>query len=340
MNTNSLFENLTPLLLSNSSCSMPDNVNWLMLSNGAADLNDNVIFYGFEGKCAEPSFVAKVPRLPNNARVIKTEYECLTELFSRMGVDAVKYLPEPLAFFEAGKQSVLVISYVRGEGLLYSAKKKLWHDPERVLVLSQEVAISLRRLHDKISERLTDNEKISLDFHRKIESFVDIYKPVSYERNALLMLADRYSAQITNCKTMIQGDFWHGNIIRSSEFNSLVFIDWQYAHWSTDVSLDVYLFLLAGAVAISQGSDKERARSTIDTLRQWQSKVIPAYLAAYGEVKGFSLLPVKYGMMLCCVEKAVRPTLVFGCKQSDDLIWRNLFTELVNISDDGFLNGI
>lgn len=311
-----------------------------MLSNGAADLNDNVIFYGFEGKRVEPSFVAKVPRLSSNAGIIKTEYECLTELFSRMGADADKYLPEPLALFEAGKQSVLVISYVSGEGLLYSAKKKLWHDPESVRVLSQEVASSLRRLHDKISEKLTDKEKISSDFHRKIRSFIDIYEPVSYEQDALLMLADLYNAQITSCKTMIQGDFWHGNIIRKSEFNSLVFIDWQYAHWSTDVSLDVYMFLLAGAVAISQGSDKERARSTINTLKLWQSKVIPAYLAAYGAVKNFSLLPAKYGMMLCCVEKAVRPTLVFGCKQSDDLIWRNLFTELVNISDDGFLNGI
>jgi hypothetical protein len=40
------------------------------------------------------------------------------------------------------------------------------------------------------------------------------------------------------------------------------------------------------------------------------------------------LLPEKYGMMLCCVEKSTRSALEFGYSHPDDLMWRYLFAEL------------
>jgi hypothetical protein len=121
-----------------------------------------------------------------------------------------------------------------------------------------------------------------------------------------------------------------------------MFIDWQYSHWSTDVSLDVYLFLMAGALAsVSQGSADEQARAAKDVLLKWRPQIIPAFLAAYGAADRFSLLPAKYGMLVCCVEKAVRTVLDFGYNQSDDATWRSLFSELINIpADSGFYDGI
>ena len=340
MTIRSLVGDLTPLLLSHSRRPIHGKVDWLLLSNGAADLNDNVIFFGFEDNDALPSYVAKVPRLPGNGWIVRTEYERLVELWNRMGVEAADYVPEPLALFQAGQQQVLVISYVRGEGLLYSAKKRLWHDPKRVLALSREAALSLRTLHDRVSFSLDNREKASSDFSRKAEAFIKIYSPSDEELRALSELTGCYMAQTANFRTMIQGDFWHGNIIRDAAHGNLVFVDWQYARWSTDVSLDVYLFLLAGAVAVSQGSsDKERAQSAMNVLRQWRSEIIPAYLAVYGAAERFSLLPARYGMMLCCVEKAVRAVLDFGYNQSDDMIWRNLFTELA-MTDRGLFDGI
>jgi hypothetical protein len=97
---------------------------------------------------------------------------------------------------------------------------------------------------------------------------------------------------------------------------------------------------MAGALATSHGSPEERAHSTVKVLMEWRQNILPAYLAAYGNVDRYSLLPARLGMLVCCVEKAVRSIRDFGYNQFDDLIWRNLLTELVNIPDDGFFDGI
>ncbi|HEX5941815.1 MAG TPA: hypothetical protein VFY66_06025, partial [Anaerolineales bacterium] len=64
-------------------------------------------------------------------------------------------------------------------------------------------------------------------------------------------------------------------------------------------------------------------------LSGWRTDVIPDYLAAYGKPDHYLLLPQKYGMLLCCVEKAVRSALEFGYSHSDDRMWRYLFAELL-----------
>ncbi len=340
MRTNSFIDSLTTSVLSTSRHPIKNDLNWLMLSNGAADLNDNIIFFGFEGNNIEPSFVAKVPRLPSNGWIVQTEYDRLVDMWRLLGEDAPLHLPEPVALFDVGEQRVLVISYIRGEGLLFSAKKKLWHDPERVLELSLDVARSLRELHDSAAVKLEDHEQVPSDFLQKLEIFKQIFAPAEKETQVLLELARRFENQAGNYRTLVHGDVWHGNIIRGSAHNTLIFVDWQYSRWSRDVNLDVYLFLLAGALTVSRGSPQERARSTIKVFMEWRQKIIPAYLTAYGAVDRFSLLPARYGMLVCCVEKAVRAVHDFGYNQFDGLIWRNLFSELVNIPDSGFFDGI
>jgi hypothetical protein len=42
------------------------------------------------------------------------------------------------------------------------------------------------------------------------------------------------------------------------------------------------------------------------------------------------LLPQKQGMLLCCMEKAVRSAREFGYSHPDDRLWRYLFAELQN----------
>lgn len=336
----SLVKDLKSSLVSHSRRLIENDIHWLLMSNGAADLNDNVIFFGFEGNNNGPSFVAKVPRLPRNERIVKIEYEYLIEVWDRLGNDAAVYVPEPLALFQVGRQPVLVISFLPGETLLYSNKKKIWHNTEDVLSLSQEVAHSLRQLHDKVSAPLKENEQVPSDFLLKVETFIRLYKPTEKEQQTLAELTDRLKSYTTSYKTIIQGDVWHGNIIRNAVHGNLMLTDWQYARWSTDVSLDVYLFLMAGAVAMTQGSDEKHANMAIGVLKKWRSSVFPAYLSAYGVADRLSLLPAKYGMLLCCVEKAVRTVLDFGHNQSDDLTWRNMFSVLVNTFDDGSFDGI
>ena len=335
-----LIDNLTTSLIANSRRPIKDDLNWVMLSNGAADLNDNVIFFGFEGKGVEPSFVAKVPRLPSNGWIIQAEYERLVNVWNLLGDSAYLHLPEPIALFDIGRQRVLVISYVRGEGLLFSSKKRLWHDPAQVMELSLTVAHSLREMHDKAEKELAENERVPSDFLQNLELFKQIYKPTEKESLTFVELASHFENRNGKYKTLVHGDFWHGNIIRGSLHNTLIFVDWQHSRWSQDVSTDVYLFLMAGALATSHGSPEERARSTVKVLMEWRQNILPAYLAAYGNVDRYSLLPARLGMLVCCVEKAVRSIRDFGYNQFDDLIWRNLLTELVNIPNDGFFDGI
>jgi len=131
-------------------------------------------------------------------------------------------------------------------------------------------------------------------------------------------------------KVLIQGDFWHGNMIQDEKHKKLMFVDWQFAHWSVDVSLDVYFFLLAGALSATDGLVEQRAKEAFGLLNEWRANVIPEYLAIYGTPEYYVLLPQRSGMLLCCVEKATRSALEFGYSHLDDFLWRSLFAELMN----------
>jgi hypothetical protein len=133
---------------------------------------------------------------------------------------------------------------------------------------------------------------------------------------------------------LIQGDFWHGNMIRDQKRHSLMFVDWQFARWSVDVSMDVYFFLLAGALsAVDDEIVGQRAEKAFHLLDDWRKDVIPEYLFAYGVPENYGLLPQKQGMLMCCVEKAVRSALEFGYSHPDDLLWRSLFAVLMSWSN-------
>ena len=79
----------------------------------------------------------------------------------------------------------------------------------------------------------------------------------------------------------------------------------------------------------------------MEVLLQWRPKIIPDYLEAFGKPDQYTLMPARYGMLCCCVEKAVRASMYLGFDQVNDLIWRLLFAELVNLSDESeFYNEI
>jgi len=319
-------------------------IQWVILSNGDADFHDSIIFFGFEGTKSEPSLVVKVPRLPENGWALQVEYDRLVELWEHLGAEAVFRLPEPIAMVTLEKQPALVISYLPGESLLRSSKGKLWGNSEKVLALAVGAAQSLRDLNDRTATQLGDGERVPTDFQQKVEKFKKIYILTEHEDQILVSLVKHTEsvAAMASHKVLIQGDFWHGNMIRNAVYGNLMFVDWQYSLWSTDVSLDVYLFLLAGALAATpQGSVEERARETMEVLLQWRPKIIPAYLDAYGRPDRYTLLPARYGMLVCCVEKAVRSSLDCGYNQADAAIWRLLFAELINLPEgNGFYDDI
>ena len=312
-------------------------LHWVLLANGDADFHDNVIFFGFDSRNEDPVLVAKVPRLPENGWMLKTEYDRLLDLWNSIGAEAAYYVPRPYGLTTLQERPALLISYISGQSLTRLPRRSFWGNSEQVLALAREAAGSLRDLHHLTERRIAPGESLRPDFSEKADKFRELFQLTSEEEQALSQLVMTTETHAANAdhKILIQGDFWHGNMIRDEKQGILKFVDWQFARWSVDASLDVYFFLLAGALsATGEKAVGERAREAAWLLRQWDSNVIPEYLSVYGKPEHYALLPQSYGLLACCVEKAVRPALEFGYHHSDDMVWRNLFTELLRWQDE------
>ncbi|HMB23848.1 MAG TPA: aminoglycoside phosphotransferase family protein [Anaerolineales bacterium] len=302
---------------------------WVLLANGDADFHDNVIFFGFIEKQDDPVLVAKVPRLLENGWMLQTEYDHLVELWNCIGEEAAQYVPKPYGMSVLQERPVLMISYVPGESLARLSSRSFWESEDSVSALAGEAARALRGLNRLTETPIVDRDVRDSHFQEKADKFRELFPLTPQEERALAKLVERVeiSAASASHRVLIQGDFWHGNMIRSR--GKLMLVDWQFAHWSADVSMDVYFFLLAGALSATRD-----AAAAFRLLEHWRARVIPEYLAAYGKPDHYALLPLKYGMQLCCVEKAVRPALEFGYSHPDDAVWRSLFTELMNLPDE------
>jgi hypothetical protein len=311
-------------------------VHWVMLSNGDADFHDNVIFFGFGHGQSDPGLVLKVPRLPENGGMLRTEYEHLAALWNCLGPRAAEYLPRPYALRTLQGMSVLVLSYIPGESLTRLSPKSFWADSTKVSALAVEAAETLRTLNRSTESPIDRAGSSSLGFAEKADMFKELFTLTSEEQESLSDLTRTLEnrALAATQQVILQGDFWHGNMIRDAKQGTLKLIDWQFARWSVDASMDVYFFLLAGALSASQGgSAQERARAACGLLKRWRADVIPAYLSAYGMPEHYLLLPPRAGMLMCCVEKAVRPALAFGYRHPDDELWRELFAALQSWGD-------
>lgn len=323
-------EHLTKFISDNFSYDAAS-VNWVLLSNGGADLHDSVILFCMVQGQHTPQFVAKVPRLPENHWALQAEYDSLTMLWDRLGEAAVQRLPRPVSLVKFEDQSALILSYLPGENLLRASNQSFWLNKDRVLSFFMDAAMSLREIFDASRTPLAGSEYPPSDFSQKLENFRNQYPLKSQQLRIIEDLADRLALNTSNAthKVFIQGDFWHGNIIRGQEYGKLMFVDWQYARWTTDVSLDVFLFLLAAALSAASDADPERrASNAVDVLLSWKPDLIPLYLDVFRESNRYSMLPVRDGMLLCCVEKAVRAGMDFGHVQQDDVIWWWIFDAL------------
>lgn len=310
---------------------------WMVLANGDADFHDNVIFFGFEHNQVEPVLVAKVPRHIENGWMLQSEYDHLVELWNCLGEEAVSYVPKPYAMTTLQERPVLMLSYIAGESMTRLSPTSFWRNSQQVSLLAREAARTLRNLNRLTETPIEEHDAIDSQFPEKVEKFRSLFALTRQEEEALATLVEILNARTASAKhqVLIQGDFWHGNMIRDGKRGNLRFVDWQFARWSADVSLDVYFFLLAGALSATKTeSTEQHAADAFGLLKEWQKDVIPEYLFAYGVPEEYLLLPQKYGMMICCVEKAVRSAVEFGYRHPDDLLWRSLFAELMNWPND------
>ncbi len=312
-------------------------LNWVLLANGDADFHDNVIFFGFTEKQNDPVLVVKAPRLIENGWMLKTEYDHLVDLWNCIGEEAAQYVPKPYGMTALQERPVLALSYVPGESLARLSHRSFWGNSDQVSALAKEAA---RTLHDlnRLTERPVERDE-SLDscFPKKADKFRELFQLTRQEDQALWNLVKTIEDAVATAshKVLIQGDFWHGNMIRAKNRGQLMLVDWQFARWSADVSMDVYFFLLAGALsATGNGPVEQRAKEAFRLLNRWRANVIPEYLSTYGKPDHYVLLPQKDGMLMCCVEKAVRSAREFGYSHLDDAMWRYLFAELMNWPED------
>lgn len=315
-----------------------DSIDWVLLSNGLTEFDENIIFFGFDGNSSVPIFVAKVPRLPSNIAVIQTEYQRLREMWERLGDDARRLIPQPIALSKIYHQPVLITSYVNGESL---ARLRITTDPDQFLKVSLKSAKTLRYILDKTMTPLKNGEIQASSFFEKAKKFKQMYPLQEAELKAIdeLQKALRLAEERASHCVLTHGDYWHGNIIFQPESNTYMLVDWQYSCWTYDASLDVYLFLLAGALATVPNIEtpQTRAQKAAQTLVEWKG-IIKAYLSEFGAPQGYSVLSLKLGMLLCCVDKGARASLELGFDREEDLVWFYFFRELFNLFENNKLD--
>jgi hypothetical protein len=309
---------------------------WVFFPNGSTSQDGSLMLFGFENEKPNPTLAVKVSRLLVNDWMLQNEYDRLVELWARLGDEAVYRLPQPLAMVSIKKQPTLITTYLKGVNLLRASQDAVWDNPKQMLALAVDVAQSLRDVMDRTATKLLMGEQVPSDFKQKVEKFIQMYQITNLEKQAIAEVMNdiEIAKAQADHKILLQGDFWHGNMIRGEEYGRLMFIDWQYSRWATDVSLDLYFFLLAGSLAsVQSASLADRARKAVRILLKWQAKIIPAYLAAFGKPDKYALLPIRSGMLMCCIENAVRASIDIGHDQVEDVVWRFMFSELMSWPD-------
>jgi hypothetical protein len=314
-------------------------ISWVLVSNGGTAYHDNVILFGSPTGQGKPSLVVKVCRIPVHGWTLRAEYEHLTTLWGILGPKAEQLLPRPIALLEHQKDIALVINYVEGSSLLFASRRDLWMHSGRLRDRFTRAAKVLRLIHEETAKlkRAAGSEKDG--FNRKAESFTSIFDLSDDELREVEELKELVASRMseTRAAVLIQGDFWHGNIIEGGETNNLTLVDWQFARWSPDASQDVYLYLLAGAVsAVPYGSPDQRAVAAVSLLERWRVDLIPAYLEAYGNPEDYMLLPLREGALACTIEMATRPQRAFNSHhEHDDALWRAMFAQMLTWPDEG-----
>ncbi|MCC7119440.1 MAG: aminoglycoside phosphotransferase family protein [Anaerolineales bacterium] len=310
---------------------------WMSLAPGIPEFDENVIFFGFEAHRADPSLVAKTPRLPQNQAALQVEHDRLVELWRLLGDEAEQRLQKVIALTMIQGQPVLITTFLQGKSLLRVFRKSFWPSGENLFALFAEAGQTLRKVVDCTITPLEAGEVIPSDFSNLAAKYKQMYAPTSREIQELDDLAEEMSrlALPGMHKILIQGDFWHGNMLRNSQHGQLMLLDWQYARWSKDVSLDLYMFPLAGALAavpkrFVNGPAEARAQAAIHILYAWNKRMIPEYLNAFGQPKLYAKLPLRSGLLACCVENAVRASLNRDSDKPQDLIWKFMFSSLLD----------
>ena len=312
-------------------------LDWVLLSNGASSLHECIIFFGIGTENTNPVLVAKVPRLPSDDWIIRTEYTSLVALWEQLGEQkAATRIPRPIDLVVLQRQPTLITSYIESGNLLHSSRKPNWQDTKQVIELATDAGKYLAEILDQTTTPLTaENHPIS-DFDKKAEKYKLMHTLLDAEIDAVSELKNVIGTiyRTATHKILVHGDYWHGNMIRAKSHGELMLVDWQYSHWHVDAALDVYLFLLASALAAApQGDIPKKAHNAAEILLSWRDSVIPEFLSAFGKTGTYTLLPPRQGFLYCCIEKAVRASLAIGADQEEDLIWHFMFAELLNWED-------
>lgn len=311
-----------------------DMKNWIMFCNGLTDFQETVIFFGIKNNRSYPSLVVKAPRMADSVWDAKSEYDRLVEYWNCLAYKAYLRFPEPIALLDINGHPAMVTSFVEGESLAYSNIVK---DPKSFATFSIDVAKLLQELIVSTLIPLEDDEKITIDFDKKVTKFKNMYKLSADELmivDNLLIEVQSFAKRATH-KILVHGDFWHGNIILNKQHESLMLIDFQYSHWTNNASLDVYLFLLAGALSnIPDVAPEKRAQKAVELLSSWKTNILPDYFSIFGTTKNYTLLNLRSGLMFCCIEKAVRASIEVGYERELDLVWRYMFYEISQWKDE------
>jgi len=309
---------------------------WVLLTSGDTAFHDNVILFGLFSDHPHPSLVAKACRLPENAWMLKNEYDRMGIVWEACKNASSVRLPEPIAFEIIDRQPLLIMSYSPGDNIPSLRNKRFWRSENQIKSLLILAAGAIREIHDLTTQKLHAGEIVESDFQTKAEIFLSIFPWNRDETRIIEGLIEKIRIRSTQAgsKRMVQGDFCHGNLLRSKDNQHLSIVDWQFARWATDSSFDVYLFILAAALSATKGvNEKSRAEQAKTVLNKWMLDLFPVYLNAYQTGTPVDILPIREGFLMSCIEKAARSIKDFGHSHREDPLWCELFRTLVDFPE-------
>ncbi len=286
------------------------------------------------------SYIAKIPRFPENEKFIENEYEVLTYLHNNLPTTISKTIPKPILTENILGNKVLVESFIEGKSLIEyitgSKKSKVKLNVTKQFKIALDWLINFHRetsIHDQIlSESLYKNSVL-----KPVEIFRNSYQSTQEEEKFFKNIENKYQNLIGKTIPLVfsHGDYWLGNIfIRNNE---LSVIDWESGSSKTLPFQDVWTFIATASsrlnpIDLLPTNFKNHFHFSFFD-RNWYSDLLKQLVERYCKQTGLNIELIKKFFPIFLIEMSIREFKKYGKHIGGDIHWRTYLQYFIENSE-------